>query len=620
MGRQSSARRAGDQYQDLYSWYRILDILDEKEDAHQVWLEHPKAGSVDDVVVEFNKPDSINSYYQIKYHVDHSKQYSIESLIEPVKASSKSLLQNLYGSWQKLSQSNPKGIEVWLVSNWGFDPTLGYWIRSKRRGFSSKFFEPKPVGKVRAINSIRQKWSTHLGIDETQLLKFCHSLYFELSREFDDLFQLVRAKMVRLGLDSRDTAIYTALGLIEKWIGDSGDRDVTAISQSMLMASLNQHGLHAQLQHASFQVSNTQKWHQYLEHLQKANRNWYLPQKLQKLVDWELEPVPLDSYFALSFQKYSESKTFTLEDSLDQTQNLVICGQSGSGKSSCIRFLAFSLANASLHQLQTTPLSEKLRIPILINLREYGHGGLQRLVEAQFAQFVPELRTIVKNQIDGVEFWFLLDATDEASEKWRTDLANDISVFIREYSSHRFIITSRPPILVQEIPIRFVQPLKDAAQEDFALAYLESERHKWDSIQDGFWEFFNGSDLTTTPLLLALGLIVFRKNSSTIHSIGILFDSILDLYRREWEKPLQNQRAANPIEWDVLLMALQNLSWEMVKRRDSHFLSREIVLRLLQATIADAQAKILWRQQNNAFDLLNQLAAQGFLDVTDSGV
>src|SRR5579883_1450506 len=51
MGEQSAARLAGDDYQHLYSWFELLQLLPLDSPYSHGFVEHPQAGSADDVTL-----------------------------------------------------------------------------------------------------------------------------------------------------------------------------------------------------------------------------------------------------------------------------------------------------------------------------------------------------------------------------------------------------------------------------------------------------------------------------------------------------------------------------------------------------------------------------------------
>src|SRR6266566_1791367 len=82
VGEQSASRLGGDDYQHLYSWSQILQLLDPASRHEFAVIEHPKAGAADDITFHPTSNASAPTlYYQIKWHRDYRYQYSFGSLV-----------------------------------------------------------------------------------------------------------------------------------------------------------------------------------------------------------------------------------------------------------------------------------------------------------------------------------------------------------------------------------------------------------------------------------------------------------------------------------------------------------------------------------------------------------
>lgn len=216
MGEQSVARLEGDRYQHLYSWHLILDLLDpEKEIAH-IWVEHPHAGTADDVTVH---PQSFSKqatrYYQIKWHVDHRSGYSMASLVDQ-GANGAGLLEKLWRSWNLLRGMGD--IEIWLVSNWAPlpDDPLGSLIRARDYRLKLDFLRAGPRSK---LGRWRRQWQDHLGADDENFAGFYQSLRLRLGfASITDLEELVDTRMRIYGLKSGDGPRGTAIDQVREWV------------------------------------------------------------------------------------------------------------------------------------------------------------------------------------------------------------------------------------------------------------------------------------------------------------------------------------------------------------------------------------------------------------------
>jgi hypothetical protein len=71
MANQVAARLKGDDYQHLYAWQFVLELLMPKRKVRRVTVEDALAGSMDDVTIQHEIGTSIpDGFHQVKYHVD----------------------------------------------------------------------------------------------------------------------------------------------------------------------------------------------------------------------------------------------------------------------------------------------------------------------------------------------------------------------------------------------------------------------------------------------------------------------------------------------------------------------------------------------------------------------
>lgn len=220
MGGQSASRLSGDDYQHLYSWYELLHLLDADSPYEYAFVEHPDAGSADDVTLHA-KPDSSkpSRFVQIKWHQSYSELYSFTSLAE-ITSGVRSVLRKLYDTWKDLRQQGP--VEVWLVSNWGPapEPDLGAYLVAGRK-LAEKFF--LETGSKPAANA-RQQWREALNATEAELTAFCRDLRLELG--YHDLQRFEEQFNDRMGdhdLNKGENARAIALHEIRQRIERGGD-------------------------------------------------------------------------------------------------------------------------------------------------------------------------------------------------------------------------------------------------------------------------------------------------------------------------------------------------------------------------------------------------------------
>ncbi len=214
MANQVAARLAGDDYQHLVTWHALLELLIPMYHLQSVTVEDPDAGSVDDVTKIYGADGSRpNQFLQVKYHVDHRSQYSTEAFLE-AKGKRRSLLQKFYETWRSLRGRQDRPVELWLVTNWTWDPSdsVRGCIRGADNGLSDTFFTaPRDAD----IGKARQRWIDHLAISEEQFQQFARLLRLRLGFDCgDELEQRVVERMMHLGLRHDRAAVFTGVGIV----------------------------------------------------------------------------------------------------------------------------------------------------------------------------------------------------------------------------------------------------------------------------------------------------------------------------------------------------------------------------------------------------------------------
>lgn len=183
---QVGARTEGDVFQGLFFWRQAADLLRPNSLVERVVLEHDEADGVDDVAVFYRKP-GVNAggwmvsadYYQLKYHVDNRDSYSTDALIDPKFINRKSsLLQRFHSAYRSLS-SEHTGFRLHLASNWRWkdDDRLAQLLREYDGELPAKFFEDGPRG---VLGKVREKWRTHLGLEDDNFRQFAKALRLQL--------------------------------------------------------------------------------------------------------------------------------------------------------------------------------------------------------------------------------------------------------------------------------------------------------------------------------------------------------------------------------------------------------------------------------------------------------
>jgi hypothetical protein len=225
MANQVVARLLGDDYQHLFSWHQVLELLRPATTVESVRLEDEDAMSVDDVTV--HHAGGRTQYFQVKCHVDHRSGYSEGSLLE-ADGKKSSLLQKWYRSYRKIrDQRGGACPEIYLVSNWGWmqGDVLPGFVCGVRETIDDGFFSEGVRSKA---GKLRARLREHLNVDDRELEEFLKCVRFRIAfGSLSDLADRVSERMHHLGLKRDEASLHVAAGAVRTWIKD-GPVDLTA--------------------------------------------------------------------------------------------------------------------------------------------------------------------------------------------------------------------------------------------------------------------------------------------------------------------------------------------------------------------------------------------------------
>jgi hypothetical protein len=227
MANQVAALIGGADYQHLYSWYHVLELLMPRKLVVRVRVEDEDAVSADDVTVRHADSSGLpDRFIQVKYHVDQSGHYSTDYLVAK-KGSETSLIKKLFRSWQALrttAQTHP--FEIHLVSNWAWDSAdkIKGCIGGPGNSLTAEFFEA--TGRM-DVGKLREKLRAGTGASDSDFEAFLKSLRFKVGFDcWDEMTLRVSERMDHLRLKSDSTALLVAAGIVREWI-KAGPQDLT---------------------------------------------------------------------------------------------------------------------------------------------------------------------------------------------------------------------------------------------------------------------------------------------------------------------------------------------------------------------------------------------------------
>ena len=205
------ARRQGDEFQALFFWGQLVNLLLDKN-VSLVTFESDQITFVDDVVVEYfdaqiepwtGKQYQIDAY-QCKYHVSQEITFSLDNLLDPDFIKNKvSMLQRLYEAFQKYSSlGNLFRLHVVSSSVWDSKDSFRFFLSPE--GFiRPSFFEQGSKSKQ---GKLRTKLATALGISENELKPFLEAVRFDLAINRRTIMENLDARLRLVGLLPLETA------------------------------------------------------------------------------------------------------------------------------------------------------------------------------------------------------------------------------------------------------------------------------------------------------------------------------------------------------------------------------------------------------------------------------
>jgi len=374
----------------------------------------------------------------------------------------------------------------------------------------------------------------------------------------------------------------------------------------------------------AIRVTTPAFWQAYLHVVSEAYRDWHIPTELRDLIDWQVDPVPIDAYlilrpvrdpFLLLRGGGSPTSTDTHSRELSQVVDrgagtaVLITGSSGAGKSTCLKYLCSRIAVntlAALEREHDLSAPDVLEVPVYVALRRYGPTRLMELISAQFHRYgLAITNNQLEDALEQMSSVFLFDGLDEVNLRWRYEAINELETFRQRHPQQRIIVTTRaqPQVFaIADFEIYEIEPLNDGAVAAFAQHYLGHESEFTRQIrQRGL------TDLVRVPLLLTLALIVFRHRSVAFDSLAGIYQEIVHLYETAWEERKRVYRLTHPLPWDILEQALSDLAYQMVSDGNRYAISRQEAMEILADSAQTFRKRLRWPRDCTVDDLLSPI-------------
>lgn len=224
MAKAVSARRQGDEFQAMFFWNQLVNVLVDKN-VNVVTFESDQRIFVDDIVVEYSQnildqftgQEYCIDAFQCKYHVSRGTTFSVDKLLDPKFINNEqSMLQRLYDAYlQYLEKGVPFRLHIVSSSGWDAHDQFCRFLSSEGH-VRPTFFEKGPRS---AQGSLRTKFSHALGISVNELKPFLDVVRFDLGLNRRQILESLNANLSRAGLLSFDRRITNNLyaDLAWKW-------------------------------------------------------------------------------------------------------------------------------------------------------------------------------------------------------------------------------------------------------------------------------------------------------------------------------------------------------------------------------------------------------------------
>jgi tetratricopeptide (TPR) repeat protein len=258
---------------------------------------------------------------------------------------------------------------------------------------------------------------------------------------------------------------------------------------------------------------------------------------------------------------------------VDKPYDVMLIGETGSGKTTALRRIALQIAEESLE------LGTEGHIPILLSLSDLESADVEGWVRKRCNLLEPYL----DNYIRSGRCIFLWDALDEMiykDEEEYTKKIDALKQFMRDYSDNHFIWSCRRLDYRENLPLQHVEilPLSDEQIRQFfynlektggvdvyiaLLRQLEADRARGGNL----WELFR------RPLMLELLYMIYIMNRQTGKSGSIpknrasLFEEFVNILMMRKEK--RGGALSHEYPPEVLKSELGKLAFAMMSAVDS---------------------------------------------------
>ena len=292
---------------------------------------------------------------------------------------------------------------------------------------------------------------------------------------------------------------------------------------------------------------------------------------LEEIVSFGESPSPGETYFLWSSFIRPNFDLAKAETEPEDTRiswervkrfgRLVILGEPGSGKTSCLRRLALESIDADTNL-----------IPLYIQLRNDSSSGLAPGQIGERHDANSPARALVDVAQSG-SLMLLLDGLDEAPPEHRDELVDSLITFTKRYPRTRVVISTRSAgygrPLEGFVHVR-IRPFSDAQVVEWTMLNV-ANRELGERFLTSAWARTETRELLRRPLLLVIAVSTYRRYGSLPSRTADLYGKFVRTLLDDWDRVRAVERSRSVPAPEVTVRVLAELCYELVRSQRSQF-------------------------------------------------
>ncbi len=261
--------------------------------------------------------------------------------------------------------------------------------------------------------------------------------------------------------------------------------------------------------------------------------NTYKRSLYVKTILYRSEPVNLmDIYYPIKLEDTESIKGTTKivtivngEDLFKQNNCITITGSAGSGKSMLLKYLFVKIAD------------EKKKIPVKIELRylEKYEGSFEGYIKTLFSfSKIAKEEKFSDRLLESGAFVFLLDGFDELNAITRYKVIKEIDFFIEKFSNNKYVITTRPYVNIELLPLFKNLSVKRLDNNDI-YKFIEQQlpNQEGELLSDKIISSLKTNDnkfdtFLQNPLLLSMFILTFQSYSTLPSQRHLFYSQVIE--------------------------------------------------------------------------------------------